>query len=153
MALPSSQTCSREMRPSLKSQTWSMRKEILLSLPAIPRNSPGTVPVHWCFDRAEVIAVAGVGHVPLLGSDVGGEELVEALGGVWSVQWAVRCADGVVDHVVGVHGHRCVGVAGGLGGDVLIDQVRSWFMSDAVITVRRSVKPRVVTKAGGSVST
>jgi hypothetical protein len=40
MALPSSHTFSRDMRPFLNSHTWSMRNEIVLPFPGTPRNSP-----------------------------------------------------------------------------------------------------------------
>ncbi len=48
MELPSSQMFSRDMPPSLNSQTWSMRKETVLPSPAMPRNSPVMLAVHWC---------------------------------------------------------------------------------------------------------
>jgi hypothetical protein len=57
-----------------------------------------------------------------LGLEVGAEELVEPLGGAWSLHGAVRRANDVVDHVVGVHGHGAVGIARHLGGDVLLDE-------------------------------
>jgi hypothetical protein len=45
------------------------------------------------FGHAEVIPVPGVADVYPLGRDLGGEELVEALGGSWSGQGAKRGTD------------------------------------------------------------
>jgi hypothetical protein len=134
MELPSSHTCSRLMASLLKSHTWSIRKVTLRPLPGMPMNAPVTTQVASCSTTQKVLAVllARRGHP--LGVQVGGEVVVEGLGGRGAVDGSGRRADHVVLDVVGVDADRAGGVAGHLGGDVLFDQFfHSLLVHDALL--------------------
>jgi hypothetical protein len=80
----------------------------------------------------------------LLGLDVRGEELVEALRGVGAVQGAQRGADEVVLDVVGVHRHRGRRVSGGLGPDVLGDQLVHLLACHSVLQMSYAPRTAIV---------
>jgi hypothetical protein len=73
-------------------------------------------------DDAQVLAVLlACGDHPF-GVQVGGNVVVEPLGGRWAVDGTGRRADHVMLDVLGVDADCAGGVAGDLGGDVLLDQ-------------------------------